>query len=818
MNWTGRLSASGAFRRGNAPPRLFGAGRVRYGLASFAVGLLTVSFLSAGEPAPVKDSFTSEERQHWSFQPIRRSQPPAVAQPDLVRNAVDAFVLARLEKAGTSFSPPADHATLLRRVKFDLVGLPPTPEELEAFLADDAPDAYERLVDRLLASPQYGETWGRMWLDVVRFADTAGYNADPLRPLAWQYRDYVIRAFNEDTPFDRFLAEQIAGDELFPHDRNARIATGYLRMWPDESNASNILLARQDALNDLTGNLGAAVLGLSLACAQCHDHKFDPLPQRDYYTLQAFFAGLTPADRASVGTPEALADYRRRRQAWLDETEPLRHELQELEATARMPLTADRRIKFPAVVLEAIDTHPERRTTIQRQLAFWSERQIDLKEADLVKKLDDAQKSRRDELKKELAAREAAAPKPPEEVAALTIAEFQDIPPTAVLSTGSYDRPEDEVRPGTLSVLTPPGVSSDAAVQSSPSGSSGRRTALVRWLTDPRHPLTARVFANRVWQEHFGRGLVENANDFGTQTSPPTQPELLDWIASELIGAVVPREGQGSAPDGKTFDSLKRLHRLIVTSTTYRQQSRRAESPGVDTLRNVESTADGSYASFPRRRLSAERVRDAMLAVTGQLNTALTGPGVCPPLPAGYNGREAWKVSENPRDHARRSVYIQAKRNLPFPLLHSFDLPDMHESCACRSKTTTAPQALMLLNGEFVRTLSETLAERLVKELGRGDRSALVEAAWTQILSRAPESAETQAALDFFLRQESLAANDPSLLDAARFEAKRSTSPAKKEVQAEPSAVAETGHEPFDAALADLCHALLNTSEFLFVE
>jgi hypothetical protein len=770
----------------------------------------------AADPAttPV-DPFSAKERSHWAFQPIQRRTPPAVTHAELIQSPVDSFLLKSLEATGQSFSPPADRATLLRRLKFDLLGLPPTPAELDDFLADESPDAYEQLVDRFLASLHYGETWGRLWLDVVRFADTAGYNADPLRPLAWQYRDYVIRAFNEDVPYDRFLAEQLAGDELYPDDRNARIATGYLRMWPDESNASNILLARQDALNDMTGNLGAAVLGLSLACAQCHDHKFDPLPQRDYFTLQAFFAGITPADRSPVGKPEALNAYQKARQAWLDETEPLRRELQEIEAAARIPLTADRRIKFPAVVLEAIDTHPDRRTTMQRQLAFWSERQIDFKEADLIKRMSDEARARREELKKELAARKATAPKPPEEVAALTIAEFEDIPPTAVLSTGSYDRPEEKVSPGTLSVLLPAGASTDAPVSPSGVGSSGRRTALVQWLTNPKHPLTARVFVNRLWQEHFGRGLIENANDFGTQTPPPHHPELLDWLAAELMGDASAKASPDNRPTKTSFNSVKRLQRLIVTSTAYRQSSRHADA---NASGDEATAADDSLSAYPRRRLSAERVRDAMLAVSGELNPALTGPGVCPPLPAGYNGREAWKVSDSKRDQSRRSVYILAKRNLPFPILQAFDLPDMHESCACRSKTTTAPQALMLLNGEFVRTQSAAMARRLVEATGRDDRVALVEAAWTQVLGRRPESTETHATLDFFVRQERLAEADESLFEVSQ----ASVAPASKSKPNESAppapAYAETGHEAFDAALTDICHALLNTSEFLFVE
>jgi hypothetical protein len=426
------------------------------------------------------ESADSKANGHWAYQPVCRPAVPPVRQTELVRNPIDAFLLSRLEQAGLTFSPAASKVELIRRVKFDLLGLPPTPAEVEEFLADQSTDAYEQLVDRYLASPHYGEHWGRYWLDVVRYAETAGYNADPLRPLSWKYRDYVIRAFNNDTPYDRFILEQLAGDELFPDDPQALIATGYTLLWPDESNASNVLLARQDSLNDLTANIGSVFLAASIGCAQCHDHKFDPLPQADFYRLQAFFTGIVRNDKAPVGTPAELAVYHEQLSQWQGETAALRSELHQLEYPARVKAAGDRRMKFPAVVLEAIDTPPESRTTYQRQLAFWTERQMDIKEEVVTSNLTDEQRGRRTELRRQLKDWETKKPRPPAEETGMIVGELQAVPPPAHrLAAGSYDKPLEEVTPGFLSVLFPTGNSA-AQITAPTAQTSGRRTALAR--------------------------------------------------------------------------------------------------------------------------------------------------------------------------------------------------------------------------------------------------------------------------------------------------------------------------------------------------
>lgn len=746
-------------------------------------------------------TFSDLERNHWSFQPVRRADVPSVQHQGSVSNPIDAFLLARLETAGLAFSRPAGKRDLIRRLTFDLTGLPPTPEEVDAFVADDSTDAYARLVDRLLASPHYGEHWGRMWLDVVRYAETAGYNADPLRPDAWKYRDYVIASLNRDVPFDRFVQEQVAGDELFPDNPRSIIGSGYVLMWPDESNASNILLARQDALNDLTANIGSALLGVSIGCAQCHDHKFDPLPQKDFYRLQSFFSGLVRCDQAPVASTDKLVEYRQAVDRWLNESAAVREELRQVEFDARVAAAGDRRMKFPAIVLEALDTPAETRDTLQRQLAFWSERQIEIRDADIEKHLSAELKQKRADLRRQMSEMESRRPKPPTELSGLIAGEVQAEPPkTFLLAGGSYDKPLTEVTPGFLSVLFPPGSNSDALVNSPHPYTSGRRSALARWLTDPRHPLVPRVIVNRIWQGHFGRGLVENANDFGTQTAPPTHPELLDWLTAEFVAPSEVSESPGADEDRRPGAwSMKRLHRLIVMSTAYRQQTAFA---GGDEAGNAVDPANVLYWNFPRRRLPAESLRDALLAVSGQLNRAVHGPSVYPELPADFSRREAWKTTPAAADQNRRSIYIHAKRNLPYPLLEAFDLPDMHESCARRTQTTVAPQALMLLNSDLVLGISRSFAGRLLYDNPEAIPEQIIRDGYRLAFGREPAATELEQGKLFLEHQRELVESRqargeavllprtfPKFLDPAR-----------------------------GVAVVDFCHALLNASEFLYVD
>jgi hypothetical protein len=736
-----------------------------YSVCCSTILILGSHFANAAEPAEPQPTW-------WAAQPLVRPALPGVKHFERVLQPLDQFILTRLEERGLTFAPVADKPTWLRRVTFDLTGVPPTPDELQAFLDDAAPDAHERVVDRLLDSPRYGETWGRMWLDLVRFAETAGFNADPTRPLAYKYRDYVIRAFNKDMPYPQFVAEQLAGDEINPGSPEALAATGYNRMWPDESNASDVLLARQAALNDLTGNVGSAFLGISIGCAQCHDHKFDPLLQSDFYQLQAFFVGITLQDKRPVAAGSALDKFEKAQRAWVTETAPLRNELHAIETAGRRILGEIKRLKFPDEVLEAVDTHPSMRTPKQHQLAFWSERQIELKEADLPTVLDDFGRERRESLRKQLAEANKRQPKPPTEASVMAVCEITAQPPmTHLLATGSYEYPQEETPPG-YPVILRRDENDVPKIVPPRANTSGRRTALAEWLTSPDHRLTWRVLANRIWQGHFGRGIVENANDFGFQTQPPSHPELLDWLATELV---------------RVGGSWKMLHREIVLSATYRQQPFRKEL--ATKLTANEDPGNSLYWHFPRQRLTAERIRDAWLMASGQLNEVMYGAGVRPELPPKFGGAASWKVSENPADRVRRSVYIFAKRNLPYPLLQVFDLPDMHESCGCRTQTTIAPQALMLINSELVLAAADQLSRRVRDEVQTADPQAAITQLWRITYGRDPRPDELSKSQEFLADQQALAAN--------------------------------AGGDPetaLQAAWTDLCHAVLNANEFLFVE
>ena len=758
---------------------------------SLLLGWLLASVVSVtsvradNSPTDQVAGFTVQERSHWAFQPLGTVSIPRTDEP--TATPIDTFVIQRLASRGLSLSPPASKRELLRRAKFDLHGLPPSPDEIRLFLGDTLPGAYERLLDRLLASPRYGEKWGRHWLDVVRFAETAGFNADPLRPLAYKYRDYVIRAFNNDTPYDEFVRQQIAGDELLPHNPEALIATGFNVLWPDESNASNVLLARQDALNDLTSSIGSVFLGLSLGCAQCHDHKFDPLLQTDFYQLQAFFAGIVPTESAPLGSHQQLSAYEQRLNRWLVESQAVRNELHLIESRARAKSARIKRLKFPAIVLQAVDTAIEDRTALQRQLSFWSERQIVVTEKQLVAQLSDQQRSRRVELQQRLTELQRQRPQPPAQLAAWVSVEVESgPPPTHLLSGGSYDDPLEKLEPGVPSILSS-SADNQVDIVSPRATTSGRRSALAAWLTSPNNPLTPRVMVNRIWQAHFGQGLLANANDFGSRTGPPSHPQLLDWLAAEFI-----------AQDW----SLKSVHRAIMTSDVYRQSTYRRRSGDGEPIAARIDPSNQLYWHFPRHRLTAEGVRDAMLAIAGQLNSKMYGPGIKPELPPNFSARHGWEVTKEPVEQNRRSVYIHAKRNLPYPLLQVFDLPDMHESCARRSETTVAPQALMVLNSEMIIRFGRSFAERLWRENPDAGLEDLVRQAYVIAFGREPGVDETAIAVEFIRRQQRTISHLP-----------------QEELSVANSGGLPTGIDSYLAqALADFCHVLMNTNEFIYID
>jgi cytochrome c553 len=664
-------------------------------------------------------SVSEEDRQHWSFLPLKKIEPPALTLAGRpVQNPIDRFVLARLKEKGLGFSPPAGREALIRRATFDLIGLPPTPDEIDAFVQDSSPDAWEKLIDRLLASPHYGERWGRHWLDLARYAESDGFEHDAARPNSWRYRDYVIRAFNADKPYDRFIREQIAGDELWPRHPDALIATGFNLLGPDMVDSSDQVQRRHNILNDTTDTTALAFLGLTMGCARCHDHKFEPIAQRDYYSLQAFFTPTAFLRERTIAGPAEIDAYEAAMRKFNED--PKVQELNQIEARAREIIQAKKLAKLAPEAREAHQTPPEKRTTDQENLVLETLAMIEVSDKELTAAIPSESKARRSELRRQI----AGLPKPPNLPTAMALAKGKD--PTAktfVLYRGEYSQPGDAVEPGFPQVLRT--AFQPAQVQSlEPTAKAGNRSLLANWIASPENPLTARVMVNRIWQHHFGIGLVATPSDFGVRGQPPTHPELLDWLAGEFIA-------RGW--------SIKQMHKLMLVSETYRQRS------------DGTSTADPEnhlYGRMNRLRLEGEAIRDGLLAISGQLNPKMGGPGVSPPIPEEvFKGAKGWTVSKDPQDHARRSVYLFARRNLRFPFLEVFDAPDNNLSCPARERSTTAPQALTLLNADEVTGAAKITADRLTREAGSEDQR--ITRAYRLILGRDPAPRELALAREF---------------------------------------------------------------------
>jgi mono/diheme cytochrome c family protein len=645
---------------------------------------------------------TEADRNHWAFRPLRRPGLP----PGPAGHPVDRFVQDRLRAAGLAPAPEAPRETLLRRVTLDLLGLPPAPAEIDAFLGDRSPTAWETVVDRLLASPHYGERWGRHWLDLARFAESNGFEHDAVWSHAWRYRDYVIRSFNADKPFDRFLREQVAGDELWPGDPEALVATGFNLLGPDMDDSSDQAQRRHNTLNDMTDTAASVFLGLTLGCARCHDHKFEPLSQRDYYRFQAFFTPAAFRREAPVPTDAERAAFEDEMKAW--NSQPAIRELAALEEPARLKVREQKLAALSPEAMEAHRTAPDKRTTEQANLALETEPQLEVSEKDLAAALSAEERARRKALQQEV----RKLGRPPSLPLAMTVAPGKPAK-TFVLFRGEYTMPREEVQAGFPEVLGGADAPGPA------------RSALADLLVG--HPLTARVMANRIWRHHFGKGLVPTPSEFGPHGQPPTHPELLEWLASEFVA-------RGW--------SLKAMHRLILTSATYRQASAATHGAKADPENRL-------LWRMNRLRLEGEVIRDSLLAVSGRLNRAMGGPGVLPPVPpeAARGLRGGWTPSPDPADHARRSVYVFARRNFRFPFLEVFDAPDSNLSCPERGRSTTAPQSLTLLNAEEVMAAAKATAARLEREAAAGDER--IRRAYRLALGRGPTERELALARRF---------------------------------------------------------------------
>jgi len=735
---------------------------------------------------------TLEDREYWFYQPIHNQPVPEYQPADRVNTNIDAFLMKKLREHGFGFSPEADKLTLLKRASFDLLGLPPSRSEIEIFIADQANDAYERMIDRLLASPRYGERWGRHWLDVAGYADSNGYSSDDsVRPFAYRYRDYVIRAFNSDKPFDEFLTEQLAGDELVhekqanftPQELETIVATGFLRMAADGTGGGvDQEVARNQVVADTLKIVSTSLMGLSVGCAQCHDHRYDPIPQTDYYRLRAIF--------------EPALDWK----AWRNPNERLislytdadRSKAAEINAEANKLIgerDARQAVLMKAALEKELEKHPEE---LRDALRTAYETPEDKKTPEQKKLLDERPSVKinpgnlyqydaagAEELKTMSSKiEEVYAKRPPEEFIHVLTEPAGAMPVTYLFHRGDPKQPKDPVSPGTLTVCSESLAPIEFPADDPALPSTGRRVAFAQWMTSQQNPLTARVLVNRFWLHHFGRGLVNTPSDFGVMGERPSHPELLDWLARDFM---------------TNGWKLKRLHKLIMTSTAYRQSSAR---PPELAEKDPENTL---YGRFSVQRLDAEALRDRVLTTTGVMNPAMFGAAV--PVQEDDVGQVI--VTGDAPEPApglvvpttlptfRRSVYVQQRRSQPVAMLQAFDAPVMQVNCEKRASSTVAPQALMLMNSNFVVKQSGYLASRVLRESGE-DPAQQIRTVWSLTYQRDPTETELQQGQQF-------------LTERIEF---YKTLPEGAQKPANP------GWE----ALTSLCQVLLSSNEFLYVD
>lgn len=691
--------------------------------------------LSAADAIPALSP--AQPAKAWAYQAVVRPAEPQIKQKSWLRTPVDSFILAQLEAKGIKPAPDADRATFIRRATLDTWGLIPTPQEVSAFEQDKSPHAYEKLVERLLASPRYGERWGRRWLDLTRYADSDGFNADGTRPNIWRYRDYVIQAFNDDKPLDRFIKEQLAGDELYPGSQEALVATGFLRNYPDEINARDLNLKQVEVATDLTDTVGSVFLATTVGCAACHNHKFDKISQKEYYQLQSYFVNASAQDDILAVQGRERQEYLSKLAKWEEASKAIRSQQDEILKPVIDKAEADRLLGFTPATREAIAKPENERNAYERWIyhrSLWTLSGRSRNALNTLKTKDKAAYDKYQKLSEELKQYDYLKPKHPGYISAMTELGHADAPPTYVLANGIYDRHLEEVQPGVPALL-----SSRQPVIVPTATSSGRRAALANWIASADNPLTVRVFVNRVWGQYFGRGIVETVSDFGKMSSKPTHPELLDWLSDEFV---------------KKGWSVKQLQREILLSHVYRQASQeRSDAKAADPTNKL-------LWAFPRQRLDAEEIRDSLIYAAGLLDEKLGGPSVFPPVPDNFNSAlnaaNFWKTSDNPRDHYRRSVYVFIRRNSPYPLLDTFDWANPQLVHHKREVTTTAPQALALVNSDLVFQWSQALAGRVLREAGH-DESAQLERLYKILYARSPDKTEKSALLAFLDKQQKIA-------------------------------------------------------------
>jgi Protein of unknown function (DUF1549)/Protein of unknown function (DUF1553) len=697
-------------------------------LSPVLLGALLV--IAATGPTDQESSFIGSRGKYWAFQKVERPAVPSLSN-GWIRNPIDAFILEGLEAKHLSPSPPLDRTKLIRRVSFDLTGLPPTPSEVQDFLHDKSPNAYEMLVDRLLASPHYGERWAQQWLDVVRYADTNGFELDADRTHAWRYRDYVIDSFNRDKPYDQFIKEQLAGDEMYPGDKQALVATGYLRAGSEHLVAGNIdpAVSRQEVLTEIATSVGQTYMALTVNCARCHNHKFDPILQADYYRLQAVFA-TGKGNEVEIATPQQKASWESAEAAYKERLKPVQDAIERLTTPYRERVEAERLTKLDPKVQDAVHKSEDKRTPDEKVLAANAKEQIEPTWDVVVAAMTPEDRDKRAKLREQLHQVEATEPDPLP--TAYSYVNSSEPPPQSyVLRMGDPAHQLAPVAPSVPTVLK--------ASYEIPSSSAGRRTALANWLADPNNPLTSRVMVNRIWQFRMGQGIVRTPNDFGVMGDRPSNKKLLDWLAAEFVS-------QGW--------NVKAMDRLIVLSNSYQQSSAANES-------GTEADPDNRLLwRMNRKRMDGEMIRDSVLSVSGDLNLQIGGRPVRVPIePEVYNliftehERDGlWPVNPDKRVQNRRSIYLYNKRSVRLPLLSAFDQPDAITSCPVRPVSTHALQALSLMNSDFMQRESETFADRLTKACPNHKLRCELQHAWQFAFSRDPTLAESKLAAQFITK------------------------------------------------------------------